>query len=60
MMKKEKRAADSNLITNNKPQEKNENKTSEKNIEIKSEKITRPVKWSKNKHSFIVSGKIYL
>jgi hypothetical protein len=59
MMKKEKRGVDSNLITNNKTQEKIENKTSEKNIEVKSEKITRPVKWNKNKHSFIVSGKIY-
>ena len=57
MIKKEKRTVESNPITNNKSNEKMDNKTSEKNVEVKSDKISRPVKWSKNKHSFVVSGK---
>jgi hypothetical protein len=64
MIKKDKKIVESNIIQNNKIIDRAESKTSEKNeksekiSDIKTDKISRPVKWNKNKHSFVVSGRI--
>ena len=64
MIKKEKKGTESTLIQNNKITDKNDNRVSdkveknEKIADIKSEKTTRPVKLNKNRHQFVVSGKI--
>lgn len=40
--------------------EKREQKTNDRNekIDNRADKVDRPVKWNKNKHSFVVAGKI--
>jgi hypothetical protein len=62
MIKKEKKPGESNPLPSNKASEKSESKTADKNeklekiVDTKTDKISRPVKWNKNKHSFVVSG----
>jgi hypothetical protein len=63
MIRKEKKAGDNNPLPSNKATDKIESKTSEKNekiekiTDVKTDKLIRPVKSNKNKHSFVVSGK---
>ena len=62
MIKKEKKAGESNPLPTSKTNEKSESKVLDKNektekiADTKTDKLSRPVKWNKNKHSFVVSG----
>jgi hypothetical protein len=56
MEKNGKKTSDNSQLGKSGLNEKKESKSIDKSSDNKTEKVDRPLKWSKSKHSFVVAG----